>query len=128
MANLHHIIIALGTNTQHDVFMRKAMALLSTVFPGIRFTNMMWTEPIGMDGPPFRNCLAQAVTSMDMREVERSLKDVETRCGRTREESLRDVIRMDVDLLLYDDERRHEQDWERPYVHQLMEEMKNEKP
>lgn len=124
MTRLHHIILALGSNTQQATVMREARKLLSALFPDIEFTHVMWTEPIGMEGEPFQNCLAHATTCLDVQEVERKLKEVEVLCGRTREESLRNVIRMDVDLLRYDNYRCHEQDWDRPYVHQLMKEIK----
>ena len=104
--------------------MREARKLLSALFPDIEFTRVMWTEPIGMEGEPFQNCLAHATTCLDVQEVERKLKEVEVLCGRTKEETLRNVIRMDVDLLRYDNYRCHEQDWDRPYVHQLMKEIK----
>lgn len=125
MAGTHHIILALGTNTQPTMWMREARALLCRMFPSIRFSREIWTEPIGIDSEPFRNCIAYATTDLDSSRVLLKLKEVESLCGRTAEDRMRNVIKIDVDMLQYDNQRCHEADWSRPYIHQLMREMED---
>lgn len=122
MTSKYPIILALGSNSRPIANMRKAKSLLGRVFHDIGFSREIWTKPIGVKGLHFRNCIACATTDMDASQVLTKLKEVESLCGRTREESLRNVIKMDVDLLRYDDQRCHEKDWERPYIRQLMKE------
>ena len=124
MTSKHSIILALGSNSRPITNMRKAKSLLEQVFHDIGFSREIWTEPVGVKGTHFRNCIACATTDMESSQVLTKLKEVESLCGRTQEESLRNVIKMDVDLLLYDNQCCHEKDWERPYIRQLMKEFK----
>ncbi len=127
MASLHHIILALGANTQPAMGMQTAKSLLSDIFPNIRFSREIWTEPIGMEGTPFRNCIAFAATDLEDAQVLSKLKEVEILCGRLPDDRSHNIIKMDVDLLQYDSLRCHVNDWERPYIHQLMKEMEDNK-
>ena len=71
----------------------------------------------------FVNALALADTDKKQEEVERILKQVEKECGRTREEKMRNIIRLDLDLLQWGTVRLREQDWERDYIRLLLQEM-----
>ena len=84
---------------------------------------MLWTEPIGIASDRFVNVLALADTDKEQEEVERILKQVEKECGRTREEKMRNIIRLDLDLLQWGTVRLREQDWERDYIRLLLQEM-----
>ena len=55
--------------------------------------------------------------------MERILKQVEKECGRSREEKMRNIIRLDLDLLQWGTVRLREQDWERDYIRLLLQEM-----
>lgn len=117
------ILIALGSNHEQEKNVAFAMELLHSFFPGISFSRMLWTEPIGIASDRFVNALALADTDKEQEEVERILKQVEKECGRTREEKMRNIIRLDLDLLQWDTVRLREQDWERDYIRLLLQEM-----
>lgn len=117
------ILIALGSNHEQEKNVAFAMERLHSFFPGISFSRMLWTEPIGIVSDRFVNALALADTDKKQEEVERILKQVEKECGRTREEKMRNIIRLDLDLLQWDTVRLREQDWERDYIRLLLQEM-----
>ena len=96
------------------------MERLHSFFPGISFSRMLWTEPIGIASDRFVNALALTDTDKEQEEVERILKQVEKECGRTREEKMRNIIRLDLDLLQWGTVRLREQDWERDYIRLLL--------
>lgn len=117
------ILIALGSNHEQKKNVAFAMERLHSFFPGISFSRMLWTEPIGIASDRFVNALALADTDKEQEEVERILKQVEKECGRTREEKMRNIIRLDLDLLQWGTVRLREQDWERDYIRLLLQEM-----
>lgn len=123
------IVIALGTNNDHEISMFKAQQQLEVLFKDVVFTQQLWTDPIGSKGQnlpmgtPFLNCLAIAHTNHGAKQVASALKRIEVRCGDTRAHRMIGVVRMDVDLLLYNGERYHEEDWNRSYIQTLMKEI-----
>ena len=117
------ILIALGSNHEQEKNVAFAMERLRNFFPSISFSRMLWTEPIGIASDRFVNALALADTDREQEEVERILKQIEKECGRTREEKMRNIIRLDLDLLQWGTVRLREQDWERGYVRLLLQEM-----
>ena len=117
------ILIALGSNHEQKKNVAFAMERLHSFFPGISFSRMLWTEPIGIVSDRFVNALALADTDKKQEEVERILKQVEKECGRTREVKMRNIIRLDLDLLQWGTVRLREQDWERDYIRLLLQEM-----
>ena len=113
------ILIALGSNHEQEKNVAFAMERLHSFFPGISFSRMLWTEPIGIASDRFVNALALADTDKEQEEVEQ----VEKECGRSREEKMRNIIRLDLDLLQWGTVRLREQDWERDYIRLLLQEM-----
>lgn len=123
MLTEHRIILSLGSNVDATTNIGKACDILRGLLGNVRFSRMLSTEPIGIGGPCFLNCLCLASTPLTTLEVIDMAKQVETLMGSTREDRQKGRVRIDVDLLLYDDQRHHIADWERPYLKLLMSEM-----
>lgn len=119
------VIIVLGSNCDPVQNIAYAMWNLSSVFPEMAFSRMLWTDPIGMEegASKFVNAVGIASTDREERYLVQVLKGIERRCGRSEEDKAKGIIRLDLDLLLYGDTRRKEEDWERDYVKQLLREM-----
>ncbi len=118
------IIIALGSNVHSLRNMRVARMLLSELIPGLQFTRNMRTRPIGTEsGAMYLNCLCWGSVTLSESELRTLLKDVERECGNTIEKRQQGMVEMDVDLLQYGTLRRHEKDWERPYIITLLKEI-----
>lgn len=110
------LTIALGSNYEQLGNMEKAKHKLRSVFPDIRFSSALWTEPIGIQSDRFVNMLAMAHSDLEREKVEMELKRIERKCGRCAEEKEKGIIRMDLDLMAYGDEKFHLKDWSRDYI------------
>lgn len=120
------IILALGSNSEQVIGMDKAKTLLMALLGDVRFSKTIWTSPIGIQSDNFLNCMAMANTSMSFPCLNAALKKIEHLCGDTSSYRKKNIIKMDIDILQYDTEIRHEKDWSRPYIIELLNELKIE--
>lgn len=122
---MHNILIALGTNVIADRI-RFVETCLEQSFEEVRFTQTIPTEPIGerFKGKQFYNAVMAGKTFMARNEVVEQLKRIEQLAGNTQDKRNIGVVEADIDLLMYDDEKLHEKDWQRPYIKELVEELR----
>lgn len=122
---MHDILIALGTNVIADRI-RFVETCLEQSFEDVRFTQTIPTEPIGerFKGKQFYNAVMAGKTFMARNEVVEQLKRIEQLAGNTQDKRNIGVVEADIDLLMYDDEKLHEKDWQRPYIKELVEELR----
>ncbi len=120
----HTVILALGCNTNYDAGMDKAISHIKESFC-IQNETRRIISPSTNDTPgSFCNSLILIQTTYSVDEITKRIKQIETMCGRTKEETAKGIIRMDIDLLSYDEIRLRPNDWERPYIQELYEELK----
>ena len=119
---LHHIIISLASNHNHEVNLEAARTALKQLLTEVRFTSAIYTEPINsLSSEMYLNQLCQGTTALGPNLLSEVLKETEKRQGRTHNED--GIVTLDLDLLQYDDERFHLRDWERPYIKDLINEL-----
>lgn len=125
---MHDILIAIGTNVIADRI-RFVEVYLEQCFENVRFTQIIPTEPIGerFKGKQFFNAVMAGNTNMAMSEVEELLKSIEQLAGNTLDKRNMGVVEADIDLLMYDDVKLHEKDWQRSYIKELVERIKEMK-
>ena len=115
--NQHTCILCLGSNFYRIAHMAYAQRELKKHFPTIRFSEEMETEAIGSRFlSPFSNQVASFETTLSSEEVRAILKKIERDLGRLPEEKSQGVIRIDIDLLMYDDCVLKPADLERDFV------------
>ena len=119
----HKIVIALGSNHRPMVHIRQAREGLSQLINIDRFSRNLWTEAIGIISPRFLNCMAIGTTELSEHELLQTLKTLEQQCGDSRLERQAGRVHLDVDLLRYDDEDYHPNDWKRGYIITLYQEI-----
>lgn len=117
------VILALGTNVNQERNMKQVRRLLVDTWPDMKFTTPKWTQPIGMASDLFYNCLAYTKVEESLEELTEKVKNMERICGNTRAERSLNRIQMDIDILLYGDNKLHIDDWQRDYVQELMNEI-----
>ncbi|MBQ9637809.1 MAG: 2-amino-4-hydroxy-6-hydroxymethyldihydropteridine diphosphokinase [Prevotella sp.] len=117
------IVIAIGTNTNQEISMFLAKQLLEQLLKGIKFTEELWTLPVDIKSDRFLNCLAIGHTTHGAPQIKNALRRIENRCGDSKTARANGSVKMDIDILLYDGQRMHEKDWERPYIQTLMKEV-----
>lgn len=125
---MHDILIAIGTNVIADRI-RFVEVHLEQCFENVRFTHTIPTEPIGerFKGKQFFNAVMAGKTNLAMSEVEEQLKRIEQLAGNTLDKRNMGVVEADIDLLMYDDVKLHEKDWQRSYIKELVERIKEMK-
>ncbi len=116
----NNVILAIGSNTEQNVSFSKAERHLKALFPGIVFSTQMWTNPIGMQSDMFLNELAFIRTMHGQMQIIRALKQLERKCGSVKAERSKNIIRIDIDVIQFNDIRLKEEDWEREYVKTLI--------
>lgn len=117
------VILALGTNVNQERNMKQVMRLLADTWPDMKFTTPKWTQPIGMASDLFYNCLAYTKVEETLEDLTEKVKNMERICGDTRAERSLNRIQMDIDILLYGDNKLHIDDWQRDYIQELMKEI-----
>lgn len=125
---MHDILIAIGTNVIADRI-RFVEVHLEQSFEDVRFTQTIPTEPIGerFKGKQFFNAVMAGKTFMARNEVVEQLKRIEQLAGNTQDKRNMGVVEADIDLLMYDDVKLHEKDWQRSYIKELVERIKEMK-
>ena len=115
--NLHSCLICMGSNFDRHPHMASARAALSEAFPDIRFGPELETEAIGSRFlSPFSNQLARFSTPLPAEEVRCLLKSIEKAHGRKPEDKAQGIVRLDIDLLMYDTTILKPEDMKRPFV------------
>lgn len=115
------VIIAMGSNYGQIKNIDYAKNTLLRIFANkCCFSHSVWSEPIGMESDQFMNCLCYATTSHAYSQIERALKQIEKRCERSTKNNSLGRITLDLDILQYGDTRLREDDWQRPYIQDLI--------
>ena len=120
----HSCLLCIGTNYYRAAHMAYARKDLEKHFPNIRFSKEMETEAIGSRFlSPFSNQVAILETTLSAEEVCTILKQIELDLGRLPTDKSYGVVKMDIDLLMYDDNVLKPQDLEREFVLEGMKEL-----
>lgn len=120
--NQHSCILCLGSNSDRHTRMEAARKALAISFPDIRFGREMTTEAIGNTFlSPFSNQLALFKTTFSAEEVRSILKQIEKENGRMPEDKAQGVVKLDIDLLIYDNTILKPDDMEKEFIRQELE-------
>ena len=122
------LIISIGTNIEQETNMLKAEIMLVKLFGDkILFTDNIWNDPVDIDSDLFLNRLAAVNTPHGLLQLQRAFKQIERHVGASKGEKRRGIVRIDIDILQYDEERLHVEDWNRPYVEKLLKQLDRKK-
>ena len=115
------VILSLASNRFQAKNLSRARQCLEEIFSDLRYSREHWTEPVGnaKRRDAYLNQLATGTTTLDEETLNERLKQMELSFGRTQAKRLLGIVPIDLDILQYDDERRHLLDWQRPYVTEL---------
>ena len=115
--NQHSCLLCLGSNYNRHLHMEEARKALIELFPTIRFSEEMTTEAIGDKFlSPFSNQVAKLETSLTIEEIRNLLKKIEKDNERLPEDKGQGIVKLDIDLLMYDDLTLKPSDMENDYV------------
>ncbi|MDE6180324.1 MAG: 2-amino-4-hydroxy-6-hydroxymethyldihydropteridine diphosphokinase [Phocaeicola sp.] len=115
--NEHYCLLCMGSNTDRLAQLATAREALRSVFPDIRFGEVMETEAVGNGfHSPFSNQLAEFSTVLSSDFVRGLFKELERRCGRMPEDKTQGIVKLDIDLLVFDGRILKPEDMERTYI------------
>lgn len=124
MSEPKEILISLGSCYGQRSNIEYAKHQLCTILnEGEVFSKDLWTTPIGIDSDMFLNCLCKATTAHSLHQIEKALKSIEKKCGRSLKNDRLGHINLDLDILSYDGTRYHNGDWDREYVAELLDDI-----
>ena len=121
MTKENYIIISIGSNynqKENISFAKKKLA--GMLGEQTSFTRDMWTEPVGIQSEKFINCICISTTRHTLLQLTKAFKQLEKKCKRSKKNDLINKIPLDIDILLYGEQRYHEKDWERQYIQELL--------
>ena len=118
---MHKVLIAIGSNERQSVHVQWASERLSQLLDNIRLSSRLWTTDVKGSGRWYMNRLAAGNTLLTVPELEQQLKQLERATGRDQER-----VTLDLDLMQYDNDRYHLNDWQRPYIQRLLPDMRDE--
>lgn len=119
----HFVLIAAGSNYYARRNMVKARRLTEALLTVQAASRLLPNAAIGIEAPLFTNQLLLGTTPLGAEELKARLKDIETRCGDSRELRTRRRVAIDLDLLAHGSRQHHTADWQRPYIKALLEEL-----
>ena len=97
------VYISIGSNIEREKNVRAAVAALRQRFGALQLSPVYENRPIGFDGDNFYNLVAALDTDQPPETVTAVLHAIEQDQGRTRTESRFGPRTLDLDLLLYGD-------------------------
>lgn len=117
-------ILGIGSNEQPKEQILWARKVLSARFPGIWFSSVRRTEPVGFqhNSHCFLNCLAVLHTEQNTAQLKAFLKQTEREAGRTPEDKTQEIVRLDLDILVAGREVLKAEELQRPYYRDLLQE------
>ena len=109
------ILIALGSNYHQSAHIQWASQRLASLFTDVTVSPVLWTSDIHGRGQWYLNRLLRAQTTLSLEQLTELLKQTEQESRRTKEH-----VTIDLDIMLYDAQRYHLADWDRPYIRNLL--------
>lgn len=97
------VFVSIGSNVEREHHVRSAIAALCSRFDAVRASQVYETVAVGFCGDPFLNLVAAFDTDLELEELVDTLRDVETRNGRTRIEKRYGPRTLDIDVLTFGD-------------------------
>lgn len=109
--------ISIGSNEHRRENMALARRRLMEYFPDIRFSKEEDTLPVAFHRPDlFSNQVARFASTSSPHDIFKCLKNIEREAGRLSGDKCREVVRLDIDLLMCDAEIFKPDDLKRSYV------------
>lgn len=121
----HGVWLSIGSNEDAQVNIEQAKIYLARIFKDIAYSSLMETYPIGLGNPSlFLNQVAFLKTTYNLEQINSYLKEIEQQIGRKKEDKSNEIVRIDLDLLIFDNQELRKGDLKREYINQGIQEIK----
>lgn len=117
MADIHRLILGLGSNIEAEVNLPKAIRMLREAGEMEAVSSVWESESVGIEGPNFLNACLILLTPFDPVEFkEQVIRPIESTLGRVRSEEKNAPRPIDIDIELCDDKPLNVDYWEYAFV------------
>ncbi|MGH8119605.1 MAG: 2-amino-4-hydroxy-6-hydroxymethyldihydropteridine diphosphokinase [Gammaproteobacteria bacterium] len=110
------VYAGIGSNVDRDTHIRAAVRLMAESFGRLLLSSVYESPAYGFEGDNFYNLVTGFDTAMDLPELAARLREIEYACGRQRQEGRFLPRTVDIDLLLFGNTIRHDDDFDLPRV------------
>ena len=97
------VYLSIGSNIEREENVRSSLKALQSRFGKLALSSVYETEAVGFNGPPFFNLTVRFESDKPVRDIARSLRQIEISHGRTRRTEKFTGRTLDLDILLYGD-------------------------
>lgn len=113
----HICLICLGSNTNREQNILFAQKELKRYFETITFSKEQDTAPLFYTNRArFTNQVASISTPLSIEEITTIFKRIEAYVGRLPQDKTNEIVKLDIDLLTYDELVLKEKDLKREYI------------
>jgi 2-amino-4-hydroxy-6-hydroxymethyldihydropteridine diphosphokinase len=103
------VFVSIGSNIDREKNVITAVHALAADYRALKLSRVYESTPFGFHGGNFFNLVAGFDTDQSVEQVAVRLAGIEQACGRVRDGKHHDSRTLDMDLLLYGDLKRHDQ-------------------
>jgi 2-amino-4-hydroxy-6-hydroxymethyldihydropteridine diphosphokinase len=118
---MNKVLLSIGTNVDREVNLAVCHKLLEESFGEIHYSNTSVTIPYGNHYKnDFLNQLAIVYTDKDKEYVSLLLKSIEKQIGRNPKDKENGIVKIDIDLIIWNDDILKPTDISRSYITELL--------
>jgi 2-amino-4-hydroxy-6-hydroxymethyldihydropteridine diphosphokinase len=108
------VYVGVGSNIDRETNIRDGIHTLQEKFGKLTISSVYESKPFGFEGDNFFNLVVGFDTALSLEMVASTLREIEFQYGRERQEQRFLSRTLDLDLLLYGDLIRHDDDFDLP--------------
>jgi len=105
------VYVSIGSNQQARRYVPAALVAIKSEFSPVAISPVYESVAVGFDGENFLNLVVGFDTGLSLSELAGKLDQIERSCGRKRGEERFTSRTMDLDLLIYGDLLRHDEEY-----------------
>lgn len=108
------VFISVGSNIDKDDHIRAGLKALQQLYDPLQCSRVYESVAVGFDGDNFYNLVVAFDSDDSIEAIDEQLHAIEQQCGRKRSDQRFMARTLDLDLLLYGDLMRHDNDFDIP--------------
>lgn len=121
LTTLNTVIISIGSNENKEENIQKCRENLISMFSSIYFSSTSVTKPYGEQYKnDFLNQLALIYSDQNLCDIQREIKQLEKEIGREDKDKTNGSVKIDIDIIKWNELILKEKDWQRNYVKDLL--------
>ncbi|MBB4037858.1 2-amino-4-hydroxy-6-hydroxymethyldihydropteridine diphosphokinase [Dysgonomonas hofstadii] len=118
---MNKALLSIGTNEDREANLALCHQMLNDLFEEINYSETSITSPYGITYKnDFLNQLAVIYTNKEKEKIALSLKEIEKKIGRKEEDKVKGIVKIDIDLVIWNDEVLKPGDISRSYITELL--------